>query len=104
MADHKMEQLAVQLAALPDAQREWLLARTKDLVKLKREVGARLRGHEDNQWGRIVAGGMIYDADGNALCRVHSVHIKSDSVDHAYGGRRVTTTIEITAYAHSEDR
>lgn len=100
----KMEQLAVQLAAMPDAQREWIFVRTKDLVKMKREVGARLTGKDDNRWGRLVAGGLLYDADGDAICRVHRVNITSDAVDHEFGHRRVVTTIEITAHAYSEGK
>jgi len=101
---HELEQLAVQLASLPAAKREWILVRTRDLVKLSRAVGLRLSGKREDTWGRLVVGGLIYDADGEALCRVRSVSIKGDRVDHRSGRRRVTTTIEITAHAFSEDQ
>lgn len=74
MPDHEAEQLAMRLASMPDAQREWVLARAKDLVKIKRAVGQRLSGKRDSRWGRVVAS----------------------------GDRRVMTVIEITAHAYSE--
>lgn len=100
MAKHRMEQLATKLASMPDTQREWVLVRAKDLVKLKRAAGQRLSGKSDSRWGRLVSGGMLYDVEGEPLARVRYVNIKSDARD--YDGL-VVTTIEITAYPVEDD-
>lgn len=73
-----LEMLAVQLAAMPNDDREWVQARSRDLLRVRRAMGRRLTGKPNDLFGRIVTGGFLYDADGNAVVRVSHLDMRRD--------------------------
>jgi hypothetical protein len=103
MNTEELEQLALQLAALHASEREHVVFRARSLAQAKRDVGHRLSGTAPNRWGDLMAaGGLIYDADGQALCRVKHLDVRKDIEEVSPNMERTVTRIYITAYREDE--
>lgn len=88
---------------MPDAKREWIVARARQLAQEKRAVGHRLLGTTPNRWGDLVAGGLIYDADGHVLCRVKHLDVRKDLQESSPNRMRTVTRIYITAFREDDE-
>lgn len=106
MAD--IERLAMELAALPDRDREHVLQRMRQLGAQAQEVSRRLR--DGHRWGDLV-GSRLYDSFGNAVAIVHDIKMDlqsapAEGLHHHRDDWLVPlvqrTRIEITAYGIEE--